>query len=191
MEVYKIKNERKCPAEKAGHSIKDTHEFYFKSDKSNLRYVIEATYHKNNFYAVKFYAKCHKDSKNRYSFQTCTDEPFKIMHTCTQILPKLLEISPGASFVAVGARSISNSRIEDTESTIRFKMYRRHIYQMVKGSLEFILVDIPENSGIALINIQDLAANYNPDTFGKDVLKRALQVKDVILECYDNIHIPD
>lgn len=194
MEGYKIYNERTCPAVKAGHSVKDTYEYYFRSDKSKLIYVIEATYHEGNFFAVKFFCKSHRFSKNKYSLQTRTDEPFKIMWTCTQVLPKLIEQYPQCSFVAIGARSISGKKIEDPQDTIRFKMYKRHIFNLFKDN-QYILLDIPENSGIAMVNIEDAASKYletqDDKVFQTAALKIIAKIKTVIVDCYDDIHIPE
>lgn len=194
MEGYKLYNERTCPASKAGHSVKDTYEYYFKSDKSKLIYIIEATYHEGNFFAVKFFCKSHRFSKNKYSLQTRTDEPFKIMWTCTKVLPKLMVKFPKASFVAIGARSISGKKIEDPQDTIRFKMYKRHIFNLYKED-QYILLDIPENSGIAMVNIEDAVAKLDETRdvkqFQKIALKSIAKIKSVIVECYDDIHMPE
>jgi len=189
MKGYDIYNSRTCPATIAGHSIKETYEFYFKSEKSNLRYTIEATYHEGNFFAVKFYCKAHKLSKNKYSLQTFTNEPFKIMWTCTQVIPKLMEKYPECSFVALGARSIEENRIEDAMDTMRFQMYKRHVFNQFGD--KFVILDVPENSGIALINIEKHLTEYDEKKFTKDILRNVLKIKEIIRVCYDNIHIPD
>lgn len=194
MEGYKLYNERRCPALVAGHSVKHTYEYYFRSEKSKLVYIIEATYHEGNFFAVKFFCKNHRFSKNKYSLQTKTDEPFKIMWTCTQVLPKLMSKYPNVSFVAIGARSIAGKKIEDMQNTIRFKMYKRHIFNLYKED-QYILLDIPDNSGIAMVNIEEASSIYyktkDIKQFQNTALKSIAKIKSVIIECYDDIHIPD
>jgi len=155
MSVYRIYNEKTFyPVELGIKEIKETYNFYFKSEKSNLKYVVEATYHEENFYAIKFYAKTHANSKRRYSLSTNTYEPFRIIHTCMQVLPRLLKLHNGASFVAIGSRTMTIERIENIENTVRFRMYRRYLgYTIING---FVVSYSSENSGIALINVNDM-----------------------------------
>jgi len=82
----------------------DTCRFYFRSEKSRLKYAVEAVYHREgDFYAVKFHAKAHSTSPCRYGLATNTGEPFTVLRTCMQAVPRLLDLRPTASFAAIGA----------------------------------------------------------------------------------------
>lgn len=190
-DFYHIYNTRRCPAEKAGHSIKEEYQFYFKSTKSNLTYCIEAVYHKANFFAVKYYCKAHKNSKNRYSLLTNTHEPYKILRSCIQIIPILQEKYPSSSFVAVGARSISSGKIEEPENTIRFQLYYKMIFNLFSQYPGFLLTRIPEVSGIGIICVKDILEHTTEFARKKLLITRTNSIREVVLECYDDIHIPD
>lgn len=190
-DFYPISNKRKCPAEKAGHSIREEYQFYFKSTKSNLRYCIEAVYHAEDFFAIKYYCKNHKVSKNRYSLATNTHEPYKILRTCIQVIPLLQRTHPNASFVAVGSRSISANRIEPAEATVRFRLYYNLVFQYFSVYDHFFITQIPDISGIGLLYIKDIVDAPPHFSNNKVLIKRIQEIKAVVLECYDDIHIPD
>lgn len=116
------------------------------------------------------------------------------MFTCTQVIPLLMKKYPKCSFVAIGSRSITQNKIEDPQDTIRFQMYKRHILQKYIDT-QFIILDIPENSSISMINVEDDLENFSVTSdekvFQRDVMRKAVAIKKIILECYNDIHIPD
>lgn len=183
-DFYKIYNTRKCPAENAGHSIKEEFEFYFKSTKSKLKYCVQAIYHEGDFFALKYYCKTHKDSKRRYSITTNTNEPYKIIRSCIQVIPILQQNYPTASFVAVGARSIYGDNIEDVQNTIRFRLYYRMLYNLFSQYEDFILMSLPEVSGLGIIYVKDLLREDY-------ILERFNKIKEVVHNSYNDIHIQD
>ncbi|MGH1520593.1 hypothetical protein [Chryseobacterium sp. JK1] len=191
-DYYKIYNYRGCPAEKAGHSIKEGFEFFFKSTKSNLKYCIEAIYHEGDFFAIKYYCKIHRDSKRKYSIPTNTHEPYKIIRSCIQIMPILQKKYPTASFVAVGARSISGDTIENAQNTIRFRLYYKMVYQMFNQYEDFILMQLPEVSGIGIVFVNDIYSDPQKTLSPtKHIVERVGKIKKIVQESYDEIHIQD
>jgi len=102
-----------------------------------------------------------------------------------QILPKLLSRHTGASFVAIGSRTITTDRIENMEETIRYRMYKRFLnYAKIKG---FVLSYNSENSGIALINVERIDLN-STEEYAKQKIS---EIKRVVIKCYNDIHFPE
>lgn len=56
--------------------------YRFKSTKSKITYIVRVEKYMYNIYAVKFYPKKYKDSKNKYRIATNTFEPRRIINTC-------------------------------------------------------------------------------------------------------------
>lgn len=181
---YEFSRMRKRPAEIAGHFIKDTYEFIFKSTNSNHKYIVEATYHQENFFAVKFFCFAHRYSSKKYNIQTYTNEPYAIVRTCLSVFPILIEKFPNASFVAIGARSITpENLLEPADNTIRYRFYYRALYNEFYQHPNYQVYNVNENSSIALLNIEGLSDD--------EIDGKIKSIKNVVISCYDNIHFPD
>lgn len=187
-DVYKFYNKRVCPAKVAGHFIRDEHHFYFKSTKSNLKYCVEAVNHSENFFAIKFYCTAHKLSKNKYSLHTNTFEAYKVINSCVQVIPELLEIYPTASFVAVGSRSIIDESVEPTSNNRRYKIYCKKLLNAYENSENYVLIMLPDVSGMALVYVGDLIGE-SIRVKRTQIKRRISKIKDVVLECYEDIQI--
>ncbi|GEM_PF-2083231 len=189
VDCYPITNKRICPAYTAGPSVLKEYEFYFKSERSKLRYCIGADYHEGDFFAVKYYCKSHKLSKNKYSLATNSHEPFKILRTCLQVIPELRKDFPTASFVAVGARAVSGNRIENPDKTIRYQLYDRLLFNQFSQFTDFMIARVPEISGLAVIFSGDIK-DEPPRQQKRVLLERTEKIKSVVLQCYNDIHLP-
>lgn len=187
-DVYKFYNKRVCPAKVAGHFIRDEYHFYFKSTKSNLKYCVEAVNHSENFFAIKFYCTAHKLSKNKYSLHTNTFEAYKVINSCVQVIPELLKIYPKSSFVAVGSRSIIDDSIEPTSNNRRYKIYCKKLLTAFENRDDYLLIMLPEISGMALVYVGDLLGETIRNKKAK-IRYRINKIKDVVLSCYEDIQI--
>ena len=81
--------------------------YRFKSTKSKITYIVRVEIYQNHVYAVKFYTKNSRHSKNKYSLMTNTNEPRFIIHTCINIMLSIYKNDKMASFGFIGASSIN------------------------------------------------------------------------------------
>jgi len=186
--LYEFYNKRYCPAKVAGHFIKDEYQFYFKSTKSKLRYCVEGIYHEENFFALKYYCKTHKLSKNKYSIHTNTFEANKIIDSCLQAIPLLIDIHPDCSFVAVGARSIKSESAEPAQNNRRYKIYCQKLMNIFGSNNDYVMIMLPDISGMALIYVKDLDFS-TLRTRRRAIRQRIAKIKKVVLDCYEDIQI--
>ncbi|QWT88100.1 hypothetical protein KBP46_09860 [Chryseobacterium sp. PCH239] len=99
---------------------------------------------------------------------------------------------PTASFVAVGARSIFGDTIEDAQNTIRFRLYYKMVYQMFSQYEDFILMQLPEVSGIGIVFVNDIYSDpQKTQSPTKYIVERVRKIKKIVQESYDEIHIQD
>ena len=186
---YEFYNRRICPAQIAGHFIKEEYNFYFKSKKSNLKYCVQAVNHSENFFAIKFYCTAHKLSKNKYSLHTNTFEPYTIINSCIQVIPELQKISPTSSFVAVGSRSIIDQSVEPTQNNRRYKIYCKKLLNSFNDSADYVMIMLPDVSGMGLIYVGDVK-NQSLRIQKTEIKRRIQKIKEVVLDCYEEIQIP-
>lgn len=96
--------------------------YSFRSVKSNLTYIVRVEVYKYHIYAVKFYLKNMRHSKNKYRIATNTFEPRRIINTCINIMLSIYETDPMASFGFIGANGMDEDM---TYCTKRFRFYSR------------------------------------------------------------------
>lgn len=148
--------------------------FFLKKNK--LHYVVRAEYHKNDFFAIKFYAKKDKRSDKKYSNVTNKGDVANILITCAKSIPFLLHKFPNASFGFIGSRTLDNAnKLEGYYNNQRFKIYNYHIPQLI-GSETFTHVSYVNASSYVLINNNQEDINDYKET-----------VRLMIIDTYDDI----
>jgi hypothetical protein len=97
------------------------HKLTFKS-KFNHTYIVEVEeYKKTCLFAIKFYLKSHRLSKNKYSISTNFGDATIIIRTCIDIMLYFAEKNTFASFVFIGA---TDTKENSSENTKRFRVYK-------------------------------------------------------------------
>lgn len=129
-----------------------THIYSFFSDQTKLKYILLVEEHDFDFYALKFYAKCHRKSDRKFNIIINKGDVFNILITCVKVIPILLEENPNASFGILGSRTITKENFVEPESNNkRFKIYSQLI-PIVIGSNIFLHKEFPSLSGYLLLN---------------------------------------
>jgi len=187
MKIYPIRNHRKIYRD--GQLI--AHLFVFKSDKSKIMYFLECEVFDKNILALKFYDKNHKDSKNRFSFLTKSNEVWSVLHTCIQVIPILEGEYPGCSFVAVGARGITpDGRQEQVENTQRYIAYKRILFKLFESTVNYTLIDSDEHSALLMMNILEFVEddNLREEEFNEKVLTKYVEIVELMENEFLEIH---
>lgn len=96
--------------------------YRFKSTKSKITYIVRVEKYMYNIYAVKFYPKKYKDSKNKYRIATNTFEPRRIINTCINIMLSIYKEDTMASFGFIGANGLNEN---STNCTKRYRVYSK------------------------------------------------------------------
>ena len=128
--------------------------YHFKSTKSNLIYIVLVEQYKYDVFAVKFYPKKWRNSKNKYRLLTKTYEPRRIINTCINIMLSIYDKNKNASFGFVGANRIG----ESIKETKRYKVYSTIIATYFSDQL-FYHKENKDKSAYLLINNNSLSKN--------------------------------
>lgn len=131
--------------------------YTFKSTKSKITYIVRVEKYMYNIYAVKFYPKKYKDSKNKYRISTNTFEPRRIINTCINIMLSIYEKDPIASFGFIGANGLNEN---STNCTKRYRVYSRMMATYFSSEL-FYHKENQEKSAYMLINKKSLHRDEN------------------------------
>lgn len=95
--------------------------YAFKSTKTHQWYWVWVEVYDNDFYAIKFHLKAHRDSPNKYSLMTGLNEARPVINTCIAIMLEIANINSRSSFGLIGASMTT----ETEENTKRFRVYKR------------------------------------------------------------------
>ena len=131
--------------------------YTFKSTKSKITYIVRVEMYKYNIYAVKFYPKQFRHSKNKYRIATNTFEPRRIINTCINIMLSIYEENPMASFGFIGANGLNEN---STNCTKRYRVYSR-IMATYFSSERFYHKENKAKSAYMLINKKSLRQDEN------------------------------
>lgn len=130
--------------------------YHFKSPFSHQRYIVRVEQYPHDFYGVKFYLKADTQNPHKYNRLTGLNEPRPVINTCIDILLKISDENPRASFGFIG----SNLLEEGMAETKRFRVYRR-ILTTYFSEREFYHYQMTEQSAYALIRRKELDKNPN------------------------------
>lgn len=117
-------------------------------------YIVLVEQYKYDVFAVKFYPKNWRNSKNKYRLLTKTYEPRRIINTCINIMLSIYDKNKNASFGFVGANRIS----ESIKETKRYKVYSTIIATYFSDQL-FYHKENKDKSAYLLINNNSLSKN--------------------------------
>ncbi len=125
--------------------------YKFRSSKSRLWYIVLVEHYSYDVYAVKFYLKANRNSKDRYRLMTNTFEPRRIINTCINIMLAIYAGNPKASFGFVGANGFGESEAE----TKRYRVYSTMVATYFSDQV-FLHKENKKKSAYLLINRQML-----------------------------------
>jgi hypothetical protein len=137
----------------------------FKTDKNNT-YIVEMEMYEFHFFAIKFYYKYHKLSKNKFKLNTGAYEVGPILATCIKIMLSFYESNHFASFGFLaefgreeknGEYVFKNSKNENfirninRDNSKRFSIYR-YLFRQKFSPLNFYHYEKKEKNIYLLIN---------------------------------------
>lgn len=93
--------------------------YRFKSDKSNLFYIVRIEEYKEHVYGVKFFLKSMLDSPKKYSHLTNTYEPRTIVFSVFRLMLEIYAKDNQASFMFIGNPDEGGCK----ENTRRYRLY--------------------------------------------------------------------
>ncbi len=93
--------------------------YRFRSEKSNLFYIVRVEEYTDHVYGVKFFLKQMLNSSKKYSHITNTFEPRTIIFSVLKIMMEILHRDSFATFMFVGNPDEGKSH----ENTRRYKFY--------------------------------------------------------------------
>lgn len=173
---YNLKfiQKRKCN-DLSAHLFTIVYKFYSPVTKYN--YIVNADYHEEDVFAIKFY--CAKDKRSDYKYNKIVNKGDlgNILMSCVKLVPILLKDYPTASFGFCGARSVDSKskKAEKLINTQRFRVYKE-IVSLKFGTRTFSHYEYEQISSYLLIN------NSN-ETISEKKIKKMF--------CSTYIHLPD
>ena len=118
-------------------------------------YILNADYHNEDVFAIKFY--CKKDSKSDYKYSKIINKGDfgNILVSCAKVIPLLLETYPTASFAFCASRSVDskNNTVEQLPLNQRFQTYR-YIAEKKFGPITFTHFEYPHISCYLMVFLQ-------------------------------------
>ena len=114
---------------------------------------MHADYHRDDFFAIKFYCKKDRHSNFKYSKIINKGDIGNILMTCIKVVPILLNDYPAASFGFIASRSIdeASQKVESYINNQRFRIYS-HLIFLKFGEKTFAHFTYTQISGYLLIN---------------------------------------
>ena len=149
---YDLKFIQKMPCKDASaHLYTLIYKFY--SPVTKYVYILNADYHLENVFAIKFYCKKDKNSDLKYSKIINKGDVGNILSTCVKVIPLLLQQYPTASFGFVGSITIDENshKVESYKNNQRFRIYK-HLMYLKFDNLIFEHFSYESASGYLLIN---------------------------------------
>ena len=152
--------------------------YKFHSPRTQLHYIINADYHKYDFFAVKFYAKKDRRSEGKFSNVVNKGDVNNILVTCAKVIPILLKDFPYASFGFIGSRTIDvrAQKVESYRNNQRYRLYRYHIPQLI-GNKTFMHKSFVDTSSYLLLN----------RNIGGDLKVHENNITEMIIETYPDL----
>ncbi len=137
--------------DKSAHLFTLVYKFYSPITKYN--YIINADYHTEDIFAIKFY--CVKDKRSNFKYNKIVNkgDAGNIFITCAKIVPLLLKDYPTSSFGFCGARSVDlkSKKAENHSNNQRFRIYK-HIVSLKFGTKTFRHYEYEKISSYLLVN---------------------------------------
>ena len=135
------------------------HNYSFRG-KSNKRYLVIVEEYQYSIFIVKFCLQERKIYSDRFNHLTKLNECSRVFTTIGEIIKKIHNDNPFASFGFIG----SNLPGENKINTKRFRIYRKIVTQVI-SPVHFEHRESPNNSAYLLLNRD---SNY-PDLFEKAI----------------------
>jgi hypothetical protein len=137
--------------DKSAHLFTIVYKFFSPITKYN--YIINADYHEEDVFAIKFY--CAKDKRSDYKYNKIVNKGDlgNIFISCAKVVPLLLLDYPNASFGFCGARTVDfkSKKVENYINNQRFRIYK-NIVSMKFGTMTFTHYEYEQISSYLLIN---------------------------------------
>ena len=135
-----------------------THVYRFKSDKAV--YICEVEEYASDIFVIKFYRKCDRLSPNKYSILTHEGNCTKIVSTCINILLSILLKINNASFGFLGSNTVTNTFIEEKKNTIRFRIYKNAMENLVGDSVFTHAMDVSHSTYLMINKLNTLEDEF-------------------------------
>ena len=154
-----------------------TYVYKFFSTVTKYFYILNADYHNEDAFAIKFYCKKDRGSIYKYSKIINKGDLPNILVTCAKVIPLLLEKYPTASFAFGASSSVDskNNLQEPLAKNQRFEVYTYLVSRKI-GRVTFKHKKFPKISCYMLIN-------RNCD----DINKKERKLKKIFKRTYPNL----
>ncbi len=143
--------QKRICSDNSAHLFTTVYKFYSPATKHH--YIINADYHEEDVFAIKFY--CSKDKRSDFKYNKIVNKGDlgNIFITCAKIVPLLLKSYPTASFGFCGARSVDfkSRKVENYINNQRFRIYK-NIVSIKFGTLTFTHYEYEQISSYLLVN---------------------------------------
>lgn len=137
--------------DKSAHLFTIVYKFF--SPITTYNFIINADYHEEDVFAIKFY--CTKDKRSDYKYNKIVNKGDlgNIFISCAKVVPLLLLEYPTASFGFCGARTVDfkSKKVENYINNQRFRIYK-NIVSMKFGTKTFTHYEYEQISSYLLIN---------------------------------------
>ena len=127
--------------------------FKFYSPVTRYFYILNADYHQEDVFGIKFYAKKDSHSDFKYNKIINKGDLGNILVTCARVVPILLQKYPTASFGLIGSRTVDDNskKVENYSNNQRFKIYK-YLISTKFGIQTFEHFEYQAISGYLLVN---------------------------------------
>lgn len=118
------------------------------SCKNKQKYIVNVEQYNHYIYAIKFFAKSHRLSENKYRLLTNLYDAPAVIMTCVRIMIYFYKRNPYSSFIFVGENGLKEN---DKNNTKRFKVYKR-IMETFFSPVTFAHYTYTEKSAYLMLN---------------------------------------
>lgn len=129
-----------------------THIYAFRTER--YRYLIEVEQYLNEIFIIKFYRKQDKSRDCKFNILTHENNCTKIVSTCIQVLIRILQTHPKASFGFLGSHTIDGDKVEARNNTKRFKVYKAAMENLIGDTVFAHSMDVIHSTYL-MINKQN------------------------------------
>jgi hypothetical protein len=174
---------QKCPCrDETAHEFSLIYKFF--SEKTKYWYIVNADYHTEHVFAIKFYCKKDRKSDFKYSKIVNKGDVGNILITCAKLVPRILIDYPNASFVFAASRSVDskNKMVEPYVMNQRFGTYK-YLAANKFGAITFTHFEYPEISCYLMVNNK----NDNVSKTERTIVKMLTKTYPNILNLTSNL----
>lgn len=137
--------------------MKCRHLYEIVSPKTKAYYMVWVEEYLDDFFALKFHLRKDKKNSKKYSILSGYHEARPIILTCIDLLVKIANNCPNASFGFIGAGMVDDENLSNTK---RYRVYKRFVSTFVSED-QFEHLFLPQKSAYVLLRKSSISRNPN------------------------------